>query len=394
MLETVKKTVRTVVLIACVALSAFAQDQATRSLAAAIDRAIAQGHTDQAQHALAELLARPQVELEVLLETGAKLAERELFEPARAVFARGVKDYPRNFEMHYNLALADIALRRFEEASAALEGLGELSKEQRLAREYLKGKIYDATGQAGLAERAYTAAFAGAPEQENYALDLGLFYVRQKLYAKAVGTLQAGAKHHPESVYLLLGLGLAQLFGDDPPRAVATCRKILALEPNFGPAQLLLVAGYYMNGENENCVKETAAFIARPGAPPYLYYLHASAMLKLNSKEYAAMLRDLEASNRAIPGCSFCYFALSKVHQEMGDERAAIADLETLVEKVDPQFSQGWYRLTTLYQRAGRQADAARALGKFRAIKTAETDRETEYLRKLFLSAIGGEANR
>jgi len=394
MLETVKKTVRTVVLIACVALSAFAQDQATRSLAAAIDRAIAQGHTDQAQHALAELLARPQVELEVLLETGAKLAERELFEPARAVFARGVKDYPRNFEMHYNLALADIALRRFEEASAALEGLRELSKEQRLAREYLKGKIYDATGQAGLAERAYTAAFAGAPEQENYALDLGLFYVRQKLYAKAVETLQAGAKHHPESVYLLLGLGLAQLFGDDPPRAVATCRKILALEPNFGPAQLLLVAGYYMNGENENCVKETAAFIARPGAPPYLYYLHASAMLKLNSKEYAAMLRDLEASNRAIPGCSFCYFALSKVHQEMGDERAAIADLETLVEKVDPQFSQGWYRLTTLYQRAGRQADAARALGKFRAIKTAETDRETEYLRKLFLSAIGGEANR
>ena len=394
MLETVKKTVRTVVLIACVALSAFAQDQATRSLAAAIDRAIAQGHTDQAQHALAELLARPQVELEVLLETGAKLAERELFEPARAVFARGVKDYPRNFEMHYNLALADIALRRFEEASAALEGLRELSKEQRLAREYLKGKIYDATGQLALAERSFQAALTGAPEQENYALDLGLFYVRQKLYAKAVETLQAGAKHHPESVYLLLGLGLAQLFGDDPPRAVATCRKILALEPNFGPAQLLLVAGYYMNGENENCVKETAAFIARPGAPPYLYYLHASAMLKLNSKEYAAMLRDLEASNRAIPGCSFCYFALSKVHQEMGDERAAIADLETLVEKVDPQFSQGWYRLTTLYQRAGRQADAARALGKFRAIKTAETDRETEYLRKLFLSAIGGEANR
>src|SRR6185436_7868647 len=231
------------------------------------------------------------------------------------VFGRAVKDYPRSFEARYNLALADFALHKFTEAQSALEGLEHVSKEQQIAREYMSGKIYFALGQNDKAERGLAAAFAGAPQQENYALDLGLFYLRRKLYAKAVTTLDTGVKYHPDSIYLTLGLALAQLFGDEPTRAIATCRKALAMDPGFGPARLLLVVAFYMNGENENCAKETAAAISRPGAPPYLYYLHAASLLKLNSTDYTTMLRDLETANRSIPACAFCYFEQRKVHQ-------------------------------------------------------------------------------
>jgi tetratricopeptide (TPR) repeat protein len=389
--KAVTDRLRTMTLIAGMSLSLFAQQQTDRTPAAALDRALAAGQMEQARQALEEMLARPHLELEVLLETGAKLADRELFEPARAVFARGVSDYPRSFEARYNLALADFALRRFSEAQTALDGAGELSKERQLAREYLRGKLYDALGQADLAERSFLAAFEGAPQQENYALDLGLYYLRRNLYAKALETLKTAAKYHSDSIYLELGLGLAQVLGDDPPRAIATCRRILAKEPNFGPARLLLVVAFYMNGENQNCAAETAAVLRQPGGPPYLYYLHAASLLKLNSKEYAVMLHDLDEANRGIPGCAFCYFVQSKVHQEMGDESAALADLEQLVTRVDPEFSQGWYRLANLYQHAGRQDDAAKALARFRGIKIEQTDRETEYLRKVFLSALGAE---
>ncbi|PYT21018.1 MAG: hypothetical protein DMG57_40250 [Acidobacteria bacterium] len=75
----------------------------------------------------------------------------------------------------------------------------------------------------------------------------------------------------------------------------------------------------------------------------------------------------------------------------MSGEGAAIADLEELVTRVDPEFSQGWYRLANLYQHAGRHNDASKALARFRSIKTEQTDRETEYLRKVFLSASGAE---
>ncbi len=342
----------------------------------------------RSQQASPDLLKQPHVDLSVLLEAGTKLAEQELFEPARAIFARGVNDYPDSFEARYNLALADFALGRFPEAQTALNGAGQLSNSQQIAREYLRGKIYDALGQNDAAEQSLTTAFHGAPGEENYALDLGLLYLHHRSYAKAVTTFQAASKFHPDSMFVSLGLGLAQILGDDPARAVATCRRMLAKDANFAPARLLLVAAFYMNGENEECIRETAAALRDPTAHPYLHYLHAASLMKTNSHDFAVMLQDLEAANRGIAGCAFCYFAESKVHQDLGDEKAAIADLETLVRQVDPEFSQGWYRLANLYQHVGRVDDSATALARFRAIRTAQTDRESEYLRKMFLEAL------
>ena len=114
----------------------------SRTLAAAIERAISEGQNEKARQALADLLAEPHVELDVLLETGVKLAEREYYGPAADVFGRAVKDYPQSFEARYNLALADFALHKFAEAQTVFEGLEHVSKEQQLAREYLRGKIY------------------------------------------------------------------------------------------------------------------------------------------------------------------------------------------------------------------------------------------------------------
>lgn len=369
---------------------AYAQQPTTRPLAAP-ECVISEGRPDQAQNALAELLAHTNLPIDVVLACGVKLARAEFFEPARALFARGAKEYPRNFEVHYNLALADIALRRFDEARTALEAPFQLSKHEQLAREYLRGKIYDATGEIARAQGCFTAAFHGAPQEENYALDLGLFYLRQRDHRRALETLAVGAKYHPQSLYLLLAAGLAEYLDNDPPAAAAAGRKILALQPGFGPAQLLLAVAYYTNGEYEKCLRETAAAISRSGAPPYLYYLHTASMLQMNSQDYPTMLRDLEAANREMPRCAFCYFALSKVHQQMGNERAAISDLETLVHEVDPAFPNGWYRLATLYKHAGRFADAAWAQEKFNVIQSAQGDREAEYLRKFFLSEFGSE---
>ncbi|PYT21019.1 MAG: hypothetical protein DMG57_40255 [Acidobacteria bacterium] len=137
-----------------------------------------------------------------------------------------------------------------------------------LARQYLVPAVTRA-----LKVLEFLTAFQGAPQQENYALDLGLYYLRQRLYAKALGTLTRAEKCHSDSIYLELGLSLAQVLGDDPDRAIAPCRRILAKEPNFGPARLLLVLAFYMNGENQNCAAQSAADLHQPGGPPYLHYL-------------------------------------------------------------------------------------------------------------------------
>ncbi len=371
--------------------SVVAQPRTEPASMTALDQALAAGQLKSVRQALNQMLEPPHLELGVILEAGARLAQYELFDSARTVFARGVSEYPLSFEARYNLALADFALRKFSEAQTALDGADSLSNEQRLARDYLRGKLYDGLGQTDLAERSLAAAFHGAPLQENYALDLGLHYLRRGLYPKALETLRAGVKHCPDSIYLELGLALAEVLGDNPLKATATCRRILAKEPNLGPARLLLLVGSYLNGEYQECAAETESVLRQPDAPPYLYYLHAASLLKLNSKAYAVMLHDLNQASNGIPNCAFCYLMQSKVHQAMDDNAAAIVDLETLVTRLDPEFSQGWYRLGKLYERSGRQEDASKALQRFQSIKSQQGAREMEYLRKLFLSALGSE---
>src|SRR5690242_17888489 len=120
--KTVMKRAAAVLLAAWMFSPCFAQQNESASLAE-LDRALAQGHVEKVREALGEILSRPQASQNVLLKAGVALAQREMFEPAAQVFARCVKDYPGSFEAHYNLALADIALRRFDEARAALESV-------------------------------------------------------------------------------------------------------------------------------------------------------------------------------------------------------------------------------------------------------------------------------
>ena len=108
----------------------------------------------------------------------------------------------------------------------------------------------------------------------------------------------------------------------------------------------------------------------------------------------ATFAAELDAATHAMTDCSFCYLALSKVHQEMGNEPAAIADLETLVGRVDAEFPDGWYRLANLYQRAGRTTDAARALKRFESIKAAQANSEGEYLGKFILPGLSAEVEK
>ncbi len=380
-------SVMVLVLVAGRGLSA--QELSNQELQTALHQSLAANQPERTRQLLTQVLERADAGLEMLLAIGEDLVDRDQFNMAAQVFARAVTSYPKSFDARYSLALADFALRRFTEAQATLHSAVPTSADQRLGREYLQGKVDDALGQTELAETNLSAAFQGAPQQENYALDLGLHYLRRHLYAKAMGTVQAGQKYHPDSIYLDLELGLIQTLGDDRSRAIATCRRILSKQPDFGPARFLLVIAYYLNGENQDCLTETSAALRETDPAPYLFYLHAATLLKLNSKDYAVMLHDLEEANRNVPACTFCYFTLSKVHQEMGDEDAAVRDLETLVTHVDPNFAQAWYRLSKMYQRRGRSGDASKALERFRRIQSKQDDEEADYLRKLVLSTIG-----
>jgi tetratricopeptide (TPR) repeat protein len=123
---------------------------------------------------------------------------------------------------------------------------------------------------------------------------------------------------------------------------------------------------------------------------PYLYYLRAAALLKLQSTDYDRISRDLAIANEAIPECTLCYLAQSKVHEARGDLQSAIADLEQAV-KLDPNFEEAWYHLSRAYARVGRRDQATRASAEFSRLKSEKTNRDTEILRDMFLKTLAAQ---
>src|SRR5439155_22437497 len=135
--------------------------------------------------------------------------------------------------------------------------------------------------------------------------------------------------------------------------------------------------------------KATAQGLAAPTPSPYVYYLHVSLLLKLRATDYERMLRELSLAEQGIPECSLCALAESKIHQALGHVPAAIADLERAVKR-DPNFSEAWYRLALLYERAGRPQDAEQGRARHSRLKAQESDREAQMLRQVFMKSLIG----
>ncbi len=361
----------------------------TESLLATLDQALAGHQSEKARKILDEILQDPRLEANTLLQIGVHFAQQEFYDDAARAFARCARDYPKIFEAHYNLALAEFARQRYAEALGVLENAPQGSRDEEAARRYLRGKIQEALGRPLEAEGDLEAAFAEAPQQENYALDLGLLYVRERAYSKASEVFERGTGRNPRSPYLWLGLSLAQFLGGQNARSIQACEKLLALEPDFSPARLLLAFVLYMDGKLAQAEKVAGEGLTGPNPHPYLYYLHSAVLLKLHSEDYDRMLRELAVADRTIPACTLCSLNQGKIYQARGDSLMAIAALERAV-KLDPEFSEAWYHLAPLYERVGRPADAEKARARFRELKTEKSNRETETLRRMFLETLVG----
>lgn len=361
----------------------------TRSVGAQIEKALAKGDSDTARILVPRFLAESNVTADDLLRIGVDLAQHELFSEAADVFGRCVKDHPALFEGYYNLALAELALGKYAGALTTIQKAPRASRPQQVARTYLRGKIELALGEDAQAEQDLSAAFAAAPQQENYALDLGLAYIRARKYQPAVQVFQKATGFQRNSPFLLLGLSLSQFLGGQNSEAIETCHTVLSLQPDFSAARVLLAFVLSIQGDVDQAAQVAAQGLNDPNPFPYLYYIHAAALLKQQPRGYDRILKDLAQAEQSIPACSLCYLAQSKAHQKMGERDAATADLEKAVS-LDPTLAEAWYRLASLYDQEGRRAEAQQARGRFEELKENKANRETETLRDEFLKMLGG----
>jgi tetratricopeptide (TPR) repeat protein len=361
-------------------------------LAREIETALAKGDVIATQNLVPRFLQTPGLTADSLLRIGVNLAQHDLYSEASEVFRRCTSDHPEVFEGFYNLALAQLALQQPRDALETVARAPHVSPPEEIARTYLRGKIEVSLQKNAEAERDLSAAFTAAPQEENFGLDLGLCYIRQEKYQLAAEVFQKALGFQKNSPFLRLGLALAQFLGGLNAESVETCRTLLASQPDFSPARVMMAFALYVQGKTDEAATVSAQGLYDPSPFPYLYYLHAVSLLKLQSKDYDTLVQDLTLAARSIPNCSLCYLALSKVHRRKGNLESATADLEKAVE-LDPTLAEGWYNLAMVYDQAGRHAEAQSARRRFETLKESKANRETEILRDAFLKTLSGEGS-
>ena len=372
---------------------ASAQDQQTGGSSAdllveSLERALSEGKAQKAHDLLMQILKRPHLTSDFLLRLGIQFAEREWYAAAAETFQRCIREHPQIFEAYYNLVLADIAQQKWEDALTTLQQAPQKSRTEVLACSYLRGKVEDSQGKTREAERDLSNAFQGAPQNPTYGMDLGLFYIHQRSYLEAATVFERAAGLSSRSSFLLLGLALSRFLAGQPEQSIGALRKVLAIQPNFAPGQLLMTFVLSTEGKLEDAERFARQGLDSRAASPYLYYLDASILVKLQSRQYERILRELSIAERKIPSCSLCYLTESKAHQAQGNFEAAIADLK-VATRLDPSFPEAWYHLASLYRRVGRSADASRAQDRFQELKADKEGREVQMLRENFLQTLG-----
>jgi tetratricopeptide (TPR) repeat protein len=326
------------------------------------------------------------------MRTGIAFAQEGRYPEAVRAFTRCVRDYPALFEGHYNLALAELAQEHYPEALAAIDQAKPQSEDESTGRIYLRGKIEAAMGRTELAQKDLAAAFGKNPGEENYALDLGLLDLETHAYPEAERVFAQGSSLNPHSNYLLLGLALSQFMGGHATQSVDASRRVLAADPAFSPARLLLGFALYIDGNLAQAREVAAEGLKLPGPDPYLYYLEAVTLIKLHGQEHTRILTDLTAAEKSIPHCALCYVASGKVHEEQNELPAALSDLQRAI-RLAPDLSEGWYHLASVYDRLGNTTEAAKARERFQAIKVNADEREKEMMRGVVLQSLGGQGS-
>jgi len=367
--------------------SAPASESSPDAVVESLERALSEGKTGMAHDRLIQVLQRPHLTSDFLLRVGIQFAEQERYEDAAQAFRRCVQEHPETFEAYYNLALSDIAEQKWDAALATLQQAPQQSRAEILACSYLRGKVEGSQGKTNEAERDLSDAFNGAPQNAAYGMDLGLLYVREHAYLQAAAVFQRAAGFESHSSFLLLGLALSRFLAGQHNQSIEASKKVLSMEPDFAPAQLLLAFALSTEGKLEDAEKVAHQSLSSPHPSPYMDYLDASVLVKLQSRRYKQIFEELRIAQHEIPSCGLCYLAESKAHQAQGNLAAAIADLE-VATRLDPSFPEAWYRLASLYRRVGRRADASRAQDQFQKLKADKEGREIQMLRDNFLETM------
>lgn len=263
---------------------------------------------------------------------------------------------PGNPNLLLALAVAELRAGKTEDALSHAQAAPESA-----TREALLGDIQEKRGNVPQAIAAYEAAVRVAPDQERYALALGLELIEYQDFTKAVESLHASAILFPGSAKIQSLLGIAQYAQGYPEDAIRSLERAIATDPKFPGAYGVL-----------------ARIVLQSSAPPSSRVVQdlcswnsvvcGAVRLRVARErgDSALEARSLAALKLAGPRDPIGRCELARAYEWTGELQQARREMETCVQ-LDPS-PQNHYRLGLLYRKLGLTTLAQKEMEQRRVI--------------------------
>lgn len=298
---------------------------------------------------------------DALITAGLGLADCEDYAGAVHLLARAHALRPDVESVTYNLALAQY---KSGSPSSALESLQTIvPAEPQPDVLHLRGKILEDLGK-GEAAGDLTAACRMAPANEVFCADAALADIRQERFSDAIAVLEPSLEKSPGSLSLLPLMGMAQFRLGRYRDAIASYTAAIEKDASAEASREGLGFLYYLTGDLEKARAVIEEGLKDPTADFYLAHLEAMVLYRLSpqlrSKARDAVDRSIQANGKFAPS----YFLRGKIRMDEHDSSGALDDFKYAVE-LDPKYPLPYYKMTQIYTRLGRAAEAQAARRRF-----------------------------
>ncbi len=157
----------------------------------------------------------------------------------------------------------------------------------------------------------------------------------------------------------LSNVGKAHLDRAEAQPALAAFEKALALNPNHPDAKLNLANAFLLAGEDSKARPLASAVLAqeRSSAPA----LYVAGVAALRARDYTNAIQMLQQAKDIDLRVNAVSLQLGLAYEGLGKYDEALAQYEEIAQ-FDPDFPGLHFRLSQVYQRLGRAADAATQL--------------------------------
>lgn len=293
------------------------------------------------------------------------------------------KHFPDLYDAGFDLVLADIETRRFQNAIDEAHDLINHGHETSELNNLL-AEAYEGNGEIQHAVDALRRAIALDPADEDNYLDFASLCMNQRSLQAGMEVIQVGLDLHPKSDRLMFMRGVLYATQDEFDKAEQDFKRAAELAPQTNLGYVGLGVSYLETGHDAEAIGILRERLKDKPNDASLLYLLGEALIRTGvapgSAGYSEAQAALEKSVKINPNLCLPHVSLGTIYLDEDRPRDAVEQLEK-ARSIDPKERSAYSHLAVAYRQLGDVDKAKEVLTALKGLIEQEREATREKMK-------------